>query len=137
MSTGQKYLKHVLKSSPYTCLWLVNKPCQRAENPLIFAHQAICKRNELPRDPALLQAIDNIKAKMSEMEIFDNMDKKLKVSRQRENRRENAVQFGTEIQQVKQELQDVQGSNAKGRAQEFASLDEKLLMESSLKASQG
>lgn len=33
------FIYSVLKSSPYACLWLVNKPCQRAENPLIFAHQ--------------------------------------------------------------------------------------------------
>lgn len=51
---------------------------------MFFFSQAICNRIELPSAPALLQAIDNIKAKMCEVDVFNNMDRKLKIFRERE-----------------------------------------------------
>uniref|UniRef100_A0ACB8FFA5 Uncharacterized protein n=1 Tax=Sphaerodactylus townsendi TaxID=933632 RepID=A0ACB8FFA5_9SAUR len=93
--------------------------------------QEICKRDDLLKKSkaALLQAREDIKAEVAEVEHSDRLVKLVKATAE-DTQREKAILFRAEIRQVPQPFHFQ-------KAQEFASQDEKLLMESSLKDCQG
>ncbi|KAJ6663990.1 hypothetical protein lerEdw1_008944 [Lerista edwardsae] len=119
--------------------------------------QAIRKRDDLLRESALLRARDDIKGKVAEVEHFDSMVKKLKARyrghTERKDRKarkayhiqnsDSAGKSGTaeavqrdEIQLIRATKIDFNKAFIIFQPKNLARQDEKLLMESSLKASQ-
>ncbi|XP_067833252.1 early endosome antigen 1-like [Heptranchias perlo] len=105
--------------------------------------KAIWKRDDLLRKSKadLLQAQENIKEKVTEVEALDIIAKGLRVGMQglqkhkRQIEKENTA-LRTEIQQLNQELQDIH-QQYREKAQELANREEKfILMESNLQATE-